>query len=162
MARPEKENLVKEIQEKFEKAKMVAFVDYRGLNVEEVTALRKQMREAGVEYKVIKNTMTQRAAEAAKIEGLTEHLVGPLALAFDYDDYVNGAKILAKFAETHDKLKLTVGVLDGKVIDNATVKELAHLPSREALLTQVVGMFQAPLRSFVYAVEALRKKQAEE
>lgn len=173
MAKPEKEAVVREIQERFEKSKTVILADYRGLNVGEVTELRKQMREAGVEYKVLKNSMTVRAAEAAKIEGLEQYLVGPIALAFDYNDYVSAAKIMSNFAKDHKKLELKAGVLDGKIIDYNSVKDLAELPSREALLTQLAGMLQAPLRgmatvlsgplrNFVYAVEAIRKQKAGE
>lgn len=173
MARPEKEAVVSEVQAKLEKSKTVVLADYRGLNVEEVTDLRKKMREAGVEFKVVKNTMTSRAAKAANIEGLDAYLSGPTALAFGYDDYVVGAKILADFAKNHKNLELKAGILDGKVIDFDSVKALAELPSREVLLTKLAGMFQAPmrglvtvlagpLRNFAYAVEAVRKQQAGE
>lgn len=173
MARPEKEAVVSEVQDKLQRSKTVILADYRGLNVEEVTALRKQMREAGVEYKVIKNTMTSRAAQAANIEGLDQYLTGPTALAFSYDDYVSAAKILSNFAKDHKNLELKAGILDGKVIDINAVKALADLPSREVLLGKLVGMFQAPLRgmvtvlagplrNFAYAVEAVRKQKAGE
>ncbi|HOJ76609.1 MAG TPA: 50S ribosomal protein L10 [Bacillota bacterium] len=173
MARPEKEALVKEIQEKFEKSKSVILVDYRGLNVAEVTELRKKMREAGTEYKVLKNTMTSRAAKAANIEGLDDLLVGPIALAFSYDDHTSAAKVLSAFAKDNKKMQLIGGVLDGKIIDAAGVKALSELPSREVLLGKIAGMLQAPmrgmatvlsgpLRNFVYAIEAVRKQQAVE
>ncbi|HOP73604.1 MAG TPA: 50S ribosomal protein L10 [Bacillota bacterium] len=173
MARPEKEAIVSEVQEKLQRSKTVILADYRGLNVEEVTALRKKMREAGVEYKVIKNTMTSRAAQAANIEGLDQYLTGPTALAFDYNDYVSAAKILTEFAKDHKNLELKAGILDGKVIDLNSVKALADLPSREVLLAKLAGMFQAPLRgmvtvlagplrNFAYAVEAVRKQKAGE
>lgn len=173
MVRPEKEGIVADVQAKFEKSKTVVLADYRGLNVEEVTDLRKKMREAGIEFKVIKNTMTSRAAKAANIEGLDAYLAGPTALAFSYDDHVVAAKILADFAKNHKNLELKAGVLDGKVIDFESVKALAELPSREILLTKLAGLFQAPmrglvtvlsgpLRNFAYAVEAVRKQQAGE
>jgi len=173
MAMQEKEAVVNDIRQKFESSKTIVLADYRGLNVEEVTELRKKMREAGIEYKVLKNTMTSRAAKAANIEGLDRYLTGPTALAFSYNDYVAPAKILADFAKTHKKLELKAGVLDGKVIDFEAVKNLADLPSREVLLGMVVGMMQAPmrglvtvlagpLRSFACAVEAIRKQKAGE
>lgn len=169
----EKEAVVSEIQKRFEMAKTVVLADYRGLNVEEVTALRKKMREAGIDYKVLKNTMTSRAAKAANIEGLDDYLSGPTALAFSNQDYVTPAKILADFAKEHKKLELKAGVLDGKVIDLESVKNLANLPSREVLLGKLAGLFQAPvrglvtvlsgpLRNFAYVVEAVRKQKAGE
>ena len=171
--RMEKEATVQEIQQKLEKSKAVILADYRGLNVQEVTELRKRLREAGIEYRVIKNTMTSRAAKAAKIEGLDEYLSGPTAIAFGYHDVVAPAKILANFAKDHKKLELKGGILEGRVINLDMVKSLAQLPSREALLGQVAGMLQAPLRGLVtvlsgplrnlaYATEAVRKQKAGE
>ena len=173
MAVHEKEAVVTEIREKFEASKTVILADYRGLNVAEVTELRKKMREAGVDYKVLKNTMTSRAAKAANIEGLDEYLAGPTALAFSYQDYVAPAKILTDFAKDHKKLELKAGILDGQVINLESVKSLAELPSREVLLGKLAGLFQAPvrglvtvlagpLRNFAYAVEAVRKQKAGE
>ncbi len=173
MARPEKEATVSEVQQKFAVSKSVILADYRGLNVEEVTELRKKLREAGVEYKVVKNTLTSRAAKAANIDGLDQYLSGPTALAFGINDVVVPAKILADFAKEHKKLELKGGVLEGKVIDIAAVKNLANLPSREVLLGQVAGVLQAPLRglatvlsgplrNLTYAVEAVRKQKAGE
>jgi large subunit ribosomal protein L10 len=172
MARPEKEAKVSEVQQKFTMSKSVILADYRGLNVMEVTELRKKLREAGVEYRVVKNTLTSRAAKAANIDGLDQFLSGPTALAFGIDDVVAPAKILADFAKDHKKLELKGGVLEGKVIDLDAVKQLANLPSREALLGQLAGMLQAPMRGLVtvlsgplrnltYAVEAVRKQKAE-
>lgn len=173
MARPEKEATVSEIQQKFAISKSVILADYRGLNVTEVTELRKKLREAGVEYKVVKNTLTSRAAKAANIDGLDEFLSGPTALAFGINDVVIPAKILSDFAKDHKKLALKGGVLEGKAIGLAAVKDLANLPSREVLLGQVAGMLQAPLRGLAtvlsgplrnvtYAVEAIRKQKADE
>jgi large subunit ribosomal protein L10 len=172
MARPEKEAKVSEVQQKFTMSKSVILADYRGLNVMEVTELRKKLREAGVEYRVVKNTLTSRAAKAANIDGLDQFLSGPTALAFGIDDVVAPAKILADFAKDHKKLELKGGVLEGKVIDLDAVKQLANLPSREVLLGQLAGMLQAPMRGLVtvlsgplrnltYAVEAVRKQKAE-
>lgn len=173
MIRPEKEATVSEVQQKFAKSKAVVLADYRGLNVLEVTELRKRLRASGIEYKVIKNTMTSRAAKAADISGLDQYLSGPTAIAFSYNDPVAAAKILATFAKDHKKLELKGGVLEGKAISKESVKALAELPSREVLLTQLAGQLQAPmrglvtvlsgpLRKFAYAVEALRKQKAGE
>jgi large subunit ribosomal protein L10 len=173
MAMQEKEALVSDLKQKFEASKTVVLADYRGLNVAEVTELRKKMREAGIDYKVIKNTMTSRAAKAADIEGLDQYLAGPIALAFSSNDYAAPAKILAEFAKTHKNLELKAGVLDGKVIDLESVKNLAELPSREVLLGKVAGLLQAPVRGLVTvlagplrglacAVEAVRRQKAGE
>lgn len=173
MARPEKVAVVAEIQEKLSRSQGVVLVDYRGLNVEEVTELRKKLREAGVEYRVEKNTLVTLAARGAEVEGLEEYLAGPTALAFGYNDPVTPAKILSNFAKDHKKMELKGGILEGKAIDKDQVKALADLPSREALLGQVAGMLQAPMRGMVtvlsgplrnlaYAVEAVRRKQAGE
>jgi large subunit ribosomal protein L10 len=173
MIRSEKETKVKEVQEKFEKSVAVVLADYRGLNVQEVTELRKRLRQAGIEYKVIKNTLTSRAAKAAKIEGLDQYLSGPTAIAFSYNDPVTPAKVLASFAKEFKKLELKGGVLEGRAINSQSVKSLADLPSREALLSQVAGMLQSPMRGLVtvlsgplrnvtYALEAIRKQKAGE
>lgn len=170
--RSEKEATVSEVQQKFAKSKAVVFVDYRGLNVQEVTELRKKLREAGVEYRVIKNTMTSRAAKEAKVEGIDSFLSGPTTIAFGYNDVVTPAKILDNFAKDHKQLTLKGGILEGEVIDLNAVKALASLPSREVLLTQLAGLMQAPMRGLVtvlsgplrnvtYVLEAVRKQKAE-
>jgi len=171
--RVEKEAKVSEVQEKLTKSRAVVLADYRGLNVQEVTELRKKLRESGIEYKVIKNTITSRAAQAAKIEGLDQYLSGPTALAFSYSDPVTPAKLLADFAKDHKKLELKGGILEGRVISLDLVKQLASLPSREVLLGQVAGVLQAPIRglaivlagpmrNMVNVLEAVRKQKAGE
>jgi large subunit ribosomal protein L10 len=173
MARPEKVAKVSEIQEKLSRSQGVILADYRGLNVEEVNELRKKLREAGVEYRVEKNTLVLLAARDAQIEGMDDYLKGPTALAFGYNDPVAPAKVLSTFAKDHKNLELKAGILEGKVIDANQVKALADLPSREALLSQLAGVIQAPMRGLVtvlsgplrnlaYVVEAVRKKQAGE
>lgn len=173
MARPEKEAAVAELQNKLSSSQSVILADYRGLNVQEVTELRKKLREVGVEFKVAKNTLTKLAAKNAAIEGLDDLLEGPIALAFGYDDPVAPAKVLAEFAKDHQNLELKGGLLEGKVIDLNMVNSLAKLPSKEALLTQVAGLLQAPIRNLVnvlsaplrntvYVLEAVRKKQSGE
>ena len=171
--RTEKEATVSQVLQKLTKSQAVILADYRGLNVQEVTELRKKLREAGVEYRVIKNTLTSRAAKEANIEGLDQYLSGPTAMAFGYNDPVAPAKILANFAKDHKKLELKGGILEGKVINYNAVKSLADLPSREALLGQIAGMLQSPMRGLVtvlsgplrnlaYATEAVRKQKAGE
>lgn len=172
MARPEKEAAVAEIQDKLSRSQTVILTDYRGLNVEEITELRKRLREAGVDFKVAKNTLTRLAAKKAKLEEVNTYLEGPTALAFGYDDPVTPAKILSTFAKDHKNLKLKAGLLEGRIIDADAVKELADLPTREVLLGQVAGIFQAPvrnlvtvlsapIRNLVYVLDAVRREREE-
>ncbi len=173
VARPEKEEAVAQIKERLLRAKSVILTDYRGLNVGEETELRRKLRAAGIEYQVVKNTLTQRAARAVEIEGLDQFLAGPTAMAFGYDDPAAPARILADFARDHKNLELKAGLLGREVLDQAQVKALANLPSREQLLTMVAGMIQSPLRglasvlagpmrNLVCGFEALRKMRAGE
>ena len=138
---------VAEIQAKLEKSQSVVFYDYRGLTVSEVTALRNKMREAGVEYRVLKNTMVRRAAENLGIEGVAEVLEGPTAVAFGYEDPVAPAKIFVDFIKEAKKTELKGGILAGKAIDVNAVKGLAELPSKEALYAKVLGTMLAPITS---------------
>lgn len=165
-----KEAEVAEIQEKIEKSQSVMFLDYRGLNVAEVTELRNKMRAAGVEYKVIKNTMIRRAAEKAGIEGLDNVLEGPTAVAFGYADPVAPAKILVDFIEDTKKTNLKGGVLAGKAMSEAEIKNLASLPSKEELIAKMLGSLNAPItglvmalsgipRNLVYALNAIKEKK---
>ena len=140
--------------EKLTKAQSVVLVDFRGLTVQEATELRKKLREAGVELKVTKNTLTRLAAEKADLKDLHAYLEGPTALAFGYEDPVSPAKILSDFAKDHKKLELKGGVLEGRVIDQAMVTALAELPTREVLLGQLVGLMQAPIRNLAYVLSA--------
>src|SRR5690606_16348610 len=116
--------------------------------------LRKKLRKAGVELRVVKNTLTRLAAEKADLKDLHAYLEGPTALAFGYDDPVSPAKILSEFAKDHKNLELKGGVLEGKVIDQAMVAALAELPTREVLLGQLAGLLQAPIRNLVYVLSA--------
>lgn len=168
-----KEPVVQEIKGKLEASKGAVLADYRGLNVAQVTELRRRLREAGVEYKVVKNTLTKLAAAELGLEGLNPYLEGPTAIAFGIEDPVAPAKILSEFAKTNKALEIKAGVLEGKVIDFNGVKALADLPSREVLLAKVLGGMQAPLygfanvlqgnlRNLVYVLEAIRKQKAGE
>jgi len=170
--RPEKVAVVEEIKEKLSKAQGVILADYRGLTVLQATELRRKLREAGVEYKVLKNTLTAIAAKEVGFEDLVPLLIGPTAIAFGYDDPVAPAKVLSEFARTTPVLELKGGLLEGKVLDVDAVKALADLPSREELLSQVLRGMQAPIaglanvlqgtiRNFVYALEAVRKQKEE-
>lgn len=151
--RQEKEQLVKEIVERFERSQTVVLADYRGLNVAEDTELRAKLREAGVEYKVIKNNLTSRAATQVNLAGLDEYLAGPTAVAFGYDDAVSAAKIIHDFARDHKALELKGGVVDGRVVSGEEISEIAKLPSREGLLSMLLSVLQAPMRNLAYVVQ---------
>ncbi|MBU5425641.1 50S ribosomal protein L10 [Tissierella pigra] len=144
---------VEEIKGKISKAQSVVLVDYRGLNVEQLTELRSRYRKAGVEYKVYKNTMMRFAFKDSGLEEFDEFLKGPSAIAFGYDDPVQAAKITADFAKEHDKLEIKAGVVDGKIIDVNGVKDLADLPPREVLIAQVLGGFNAPIQGFANVLQ---------
>lgn len=133
-------------------------VDYKGINVEDDTKLRKELREAGVEYTVVKNTLLKRAAEAAGLEGIDSVLEGTTAIATSADDYVASARILQKYADGHDNFNVKSGYLDGEVIDLAKIQSLAKLPSREVLLATVCSVFNAPIAAFARGVQAIVDK----
>lgn len=168
-----KSQLVDEIKGKIESAQSIVLVNYKGLSVEEATALRTDFRNEGVEYKVYKNTMMRRAFAELGYEELEEVLKGPSAVAFSMEDAVAGAKIAAKFAENHDSLEIKAGIIDGKVISVEEVNALAKLPSREVLIAQVLGGLNAPIQGFAnvlngnlrglaVVLQAIADKKAEE
>lgn len=159
--REEKEQLVETIADRFMRSKTMIVTDYRGLNVAEVTELRKQLREAGVEFEVLKNTMTRRAAEKAQMQGLQEYLKGPSALAFGYDDVVAPAKVLFNFAKKHKALGLKGGVMEGRVISAQEVESLANLPSRDGILSMLLSVLQAPMRNLAYSLKQVADKNVE-
>ena len=138
----QKKQIVVEIADKFKASQSAVVVDYRGLTVSEVTELRKQLREAGVEFKVYKNSLTRRAAEAAELNGLNESLTGPNAIAFSTEDVVAPAKILNDFAKKHEALEIKAGVIEGNVATAEDVKALAELPSREGLLSMLLSCYK--------------------
>lgn len=158
----EKQQKVQEIKEKLQKAQAVIMADYRGLTVEEDTELRRKFREAGVEYKVLKNTMTSIAAKEAGIEGLEEYLAGPTSFAFGYDDPTAPARILNDFAKDHKKLELKGGLVQGEIFNLDKVKELATIPPREVLLAKLLGSFKAPMSNFAYLINAIAEKKEQE
>lgn len=157
-----KKATVAQIKEKLTTAQSVVLVDYRGLNVAEVTELRKQFRAAGVEYAVLKNSLVGIAAKEVGIEGLDSILEGPIALAFGMTDAVAPAKIIAEFAKKNDKLKVKAGILDGAILDVAGVEKLSAIPSREVLIAKVMGSMMSAVSKFVYVLEAIRKQKAGE
>lgn len=145
----QKKQVVQELTEKVKSAQSIVLADYRGLTVEQDTALRNALRAAGVEYKVVKNTLTSLAMKANGLEGLDSYLNGPTAMAISSDDAVAPAKVLSEYAKKFEKLELKAGVVEGKVIDVNGIKELAELPSREVLIAKMLGSFNAPITGFV-------------
>lgn len=144
-----KEAVVSGVKEKIEKAQSVVLLDYRGLTVQEVTSLRDQMRSAGIEYKVIKNTMLARAANELGITGTEELFQGPTACAFGYADPAAPAKILVDFIKKVKKTEIKGGVLEGKVVGIDQIKYLAELPPKEVLVAKLLGTLNAPITNFV-------------
>ncbi|MGL4819215.1 MAG: 50S ribosomal protein L10 [Bacilli bacterium] len=157
-----KKVVVAEIAEKLRASKTTVVVDYRGLNVAQVTELRKQLREAGVEFKVYKNTLMRRACEEAELAGLNENLTGPSAIAFSNEDVIAPAKILNDFAKKNDALKIKAGIIEGNVSTEAEIKALAELPSREGLLSMLLSVLQAPIRNLALATKAVADQKEEQ
>jgi len=151
--------IVEEVTEKFKASSSVVVVDYRGLTVDEVTRLRKQLRDANVEMKVIKNSILTRAAKAAGLEGLEEVFTGPTAVAFSNEDVVAPAKIIDEFAQDAKALEIKGGIIEGKVSSVEEITALAKLPSREGLLSMLLSVLQAPVRNVAYAINAVVEKE---
>lgn len=147
------EGIVREIQEKLENATSVVITDYRGLTVAQATELRRQLREAGVEFQVLKNTLTILAARGAGIEGLEDVLKGPSALAFSGDP-VSAAKVLYRYAKKNEALEVKGGVLEGRSVTVEEIRVLAELPSREELLAKLAGGMASPLVGFAAVLQA--------
>ncbi|WP_436664103.1 50S ribosomal protein L10 [Alicyclobacillus acidoterrestris] len=159
--RPEKEQLVNEIAERIERSKSVVLADYRGLNVAEDTELRSKLREAGVEYQVLKNTMTSRAAAKLNYADLDQYLAGPTAVAFGYDDAVTAAKVLYDFSRDHKALELKGGIVEGRIVSAEEVASIAKLPSREGLLSMLLSVLQAPMRNLAYSLQQVADQKGE-
>ncbi|MBO0421212.1 50S ribosomal protein L10 [Vagococcus fluvialis] len=153
---------VEVVTAKLKEAASVVVVDYRGLTVEQVTDLRKQLRDANIEMKVIKNGILRRAAEAAGLEGMEDVFVGPTAVAFSNEDVVAPAKIMNDFAKNADKLEIKGGIIEGNVSSVEEIVALAKLPSREGLLSMLLSVLQAPVRNVAYAVKAVSDSKEEE
>ena len=153
MARPEKAAGVKELTDKFSSAKSLVITDYLGLNVAEITELRSKLREAGVEFKVVKNTLATIAANDVEMEEMTEYFSGPTAIAFGEDDAVSPAKILVEFAKDHEVLEIKAGLLNGEIISKDKVESLAEIPSREELLAKAFASMKAPLSGLVNVLQ---------
>ncbi|MGN1457390.1 MAG: 50S ribosomal protein L10 [Acutalibacteraceae bacterium] len=157
----QKKQIVADLADRIQGSVAGIIVDYKGISVEDDTKLRKELREADVKYTVVKNTLIKRAAEKAGLEGIDDVLNGTSAIATSENDYVAAARILQKFADTHNSFTVKTGYLDNKVISLEMVQNLAKLPSREVLLANVLGAFNAPIASFARAVQAIVDKSGE-
>lgn len=154
-----KQAAVEEISVKLRESSCTVVADYRGLNVKQVTELRKTLREAGIEFQVLKNSILRRATAGAQLSEMDSVLTGPTAIAFSKEDAVAPAKILSDFAKKNDALKLKGGVVEGQFMDAVQIKAIADLPSREGLLSMLLSVLQAPVRNFALAVKAVAEKQ---
>ncbi|TVX84839.1 50S ribosomal protein L10 [Paenibacillus agilis] len=157
-----KQESVQVIAEKLRGSATTVVADYRGLSVAQVTELRKQLREAGVEFQVLKNTLVRRATAEAELSELDQVLTGPTAIAFSREDAIAPAKILHDFAKKNDALEIKGGIVEGRVVDVDQIKALATLPSRDGLLSMLLSVLQAPVRNFALAVKAVAEKQEAE
>lgn len=156
-----KQELVDLATTKFKDAAAVVVVDYRGLTVEEVTELRKQLRDSGIEMRVIKNSVLSRAANAAGLEGMDDVFKGPTAIAFSNEDVVAPAKIIANFAKEAEALEIKGGVISGKVSSVEEINTLATLPDHNGLLSMLLSVLQAPIRNTALAVKAVAEQKEE-
>ena len=155
----QKQKQVAELAEKLSKAVTGVVVDYKGITVADDTVLRKELRENGVDYSVVKNSILGRAIDGTDLADMSFALEGTTAIALSNEDYTAAARILCKFADAHENFNVKTGFLDGKVVDVDTIKALGNLPSREVLLATVCNAFQAPIAAFARAVQAIVDKQ---
>ncbi len=157
MLRAEKENTVSQLKEKFNSAKSLFLTDFRGLNVQEMTELRRELKKQGAEYEVTKNTMIRRAAQETGFEGILDYLRGPTGLVFSYQDPISPAKVLYQVYNKVEKPRIKVIWLDGRLFDQNHLKTLALLPSREVMLAQILAGINSPLASFVGSLQAVMR-----
>lgn len=154
-----KAELVDAVAEKMKAAASIVVVDARGLTVEQDTVLRRNLRNEGIEYKVIKNAILRRAAEKAGLDDLKDVFVGPTAVAFSNEDVVAPAKIIYDFTKEADALEIKGGAIEGAVSSTDDIKALATLPNREGLLSMLLSVLQAPVRNVAYAVKAVAENK---
>ena len=154
----EKEAIVEALADRLKNSVTGVLVNYKGISVADDTALRKELREAGVQYTVVKNTLLSRACEKVELTGFDSVLEGTTALATSDDDYASAARILSNYAKKSKTFELKGGYLDGEVVDMATIDKLAKLPTRDVLLANVLGAFQAPIAAFARAIQAIVDK----
>jgi large subunit ribosomal protein L10 len=166
-----KKEMVKELSERIRSAKAMVLADYRGLTVQQDTELRSALRKAGIDYRVVKNTLTKFAVEESNLEGLVPFLDGPTSMALSTEDPVAPAKVLSEYARKFEKLELKAGVVEGRIIDINGIKALAELPPKEVLVARALGGIKSPLvglvnvlngniRGLVVALNAIAEKKA--
>ncbi len=171
MRKEEKVRVVSELQDKFQRAKGIVFTDYRGLNVEEITGLRNDLRSAELEYRVVKNSLARRAAEGTPVDSAKDIFSGPVGLAIGYDDPLLLVKKILEFSKANEKLEIKGGLVEGGVCSVEQLKAISALPPREVQLAMLIGAMQSPLSKFAgllnatvtrfaYALEALKEKRA--
>jgi large subunit ribosomal protein L10 len=171
MARADKEAIVEELSKKISQAKSMILTDYKGLNVADMTLLRKQLRESGIEYRVVKNTLARIAAKKVEMDNLNEFINGSIAIAFGVEDVISPAKILLDFSKNHDALEIKAGMLEGNIINVDRVKYLAEIPPRDVLLAKLFASMKAPLgglvnvlqgnlRNLVYILNQIKEQKA--
>jgi large subunit ribosomal protein L10 len=172
ITKEKKSKQLADLTEKLSKSKAVVFTEYKGLTVSQIAHLRKNLKEAGAEYKVFKNTLVEIAAKGTAYEAAKDVLTGPTGLAFGYDDPVAAAKKVLEFAGKNDKFKVKSGVIDGKFYSTDEIREISKLPSKTVLLSILAGAFQAPAAKlaralnatvvqFAYALEAVRNQKTQ-
>lgn len=156
-----KKAVVAEVAEKLKNAVAGVVVDYKGISVSDDTKLRKELREAGVDYFVIKNTLLGRAMDEAGLSEMKTVLEGTTAIAVSNEDYTAAARILCNYAKDHENFTIKNGFADGAVLDTEAIKTLATLPSKEGLLSMLLSVLVAPMRNLAYAVKAVAEKNGE-
>ena len=170
MVRPEKTKQVEELRHRLKQAAAAILTDFRGLNVAEISQLRSKLREAGAEYKVVKNTLLERAAESLGIKGLKPFLEGPTAVAFSREDPVSPARALQEYIRQMRKLQVKGGLVEGRVLTANQIKALAEMPAKPQMRARVLGTLQAPMyglmgvltglqRNLVYALDQIRRQK---
>ncbi len=171
--RPEKVAQVEMLKEKFAAAKGAFLADYSGLSVEEITELRRKLRETNNEFLVVKNTLARLSARQAGVEDVVPYLQGPIAIAFSYDDPASPARVITEFLKKHPKPEVKACVIEGDVLPGEKAQEIAKWPTREELLARLVGQLNAPIyglvnsladmiRRLVYVLHAIEEKKAEQ
>lgn len=154
-SKAQRQEMVETLQQQLKDSPNLYLTDFTGLNVERMTDLRRRLRQAGVQYVVVKNTLMQRALTANKIDALDDHLTGPTGMILAGDNSIEAAKVLTEFAKEDDRPEIKVGLLDGKPMSPSEIARLAKLPSREELLAQLAGTMQAPIAGFLGVMNAV-------
>lgn len=160
MKRSDKSEVVKELEKVFRDSGSVILIDFKNVNVPDITELRHKVRESNSEYRVVKNTLALRAAEGTSVEEIKQHFEGPTAIAFTEDNVVGLAKVLRDFIRQHSGMGFKVGVLEGQVVSDEQVSSLADMPSREELLSKLLFLMNAPLTQLAQALKSPLQKLA--